>query len=69
MNEKISKFFEEVQNFDSDAFMKLTTEHLSEEEVEIFADFIEDFYGVDDDEEVTSLTQVMVLGYLCAKKS
>jgi hypothetical protein len=47
--------------------MALVEKHLSDEDVEIFVEHIETFYGINDDEELGMLAQLMVTGYLAAK--
>ncbi len=52
---------------ESDDMMKLVEKHLSDEDVEVFVQHIESFYGITDDEELGMLAQLMVSGYLAAK--
>lgn len=47
--------------------MSMVEKHLSDEDVEIFVQHIETFYGINDDEELGMLAQLMVTGYLAAK--
>ncbi len=63
----LTSFFESLEKLDSDAMMNLVGKHLSDEEVEIFVQHIEQFYGINDDEELGMLAQLMVTGYLAAK--
>ncbi len=63
----LTSFFESLEKLDSDAMMNLVEKHLSDEDVEIFVQHIEQFYGINDDEELGMLAQLMVTGYLAAK--
>ena len=63
----LTSFFESLEKLDSDAMMSLVEKHLSDEDVEIFVQHIEQFYGINDEEELGMLAQLMVTGYLAAK--
>ncbi len=63
----LTSFFESLEKLDSDAMMELVGKHLSDDDVEIFVQHIEQFYGINDDEELGMLAQLMVTGYLAAK--
>ena len=52
---------------ESDDMMALVEKHLKDDDVEIFVQHIETFYGITDDEELGMLAQLMVTGYLAAK--
>jgi len=63
----LTSFFKSIENMDSEQMMKLVEQHLSDEDVELFVEHIENFYGVSDDEELGMLAQLVVTGYLAAK--
>lgn len=63
----LTSFFESLEKLDSDAMMNLVGKHLSDEDVEIFVQHIEQFYGITDDEELGMLAQLMVTGYIAAR--
>ena len=63
----LTSFFESLEKLDSEAMMSLVEKSLSDEDVEIFVQHIEQFYGINDDEELGMLAQLMVTGYLAAK--
>ncbi len=63
----LTAFFESMGKVQPDDWMKVVEKHLSDDEVEIFVDHIEDFYGVQDDEELGMLAQIMITGYLAGK--
>lgn len=63
----LTSFFASLEKLDSDAMMALVEKHLSDEDVEIFVQHIEQFYGITDEEELGMLAQLMVTGYLAAK--
>ncbi len=63
----LTSFFDSLEKLDSEAMMALVEKQLSDEDVEIFVQHIEQFYGINDDEELGMLAQLMVTGYLAAK--
>jgi hypothetical protein len=65
--QKLTSFFQSIENLDSDQMMKLVGEYLSDEDIEIVVEHIENFYGVNDDEELGMLAQLVVTGYIAAK--
>ena len=65
---KFEAFFEKISKMESEQLMSLVEAHLSDDEVELFVDHIEDFYGVEDDEQLGMLAQIMITGYLAAKQ-
>lgn len=65
--EKIQSFLEKMEALSSENLMAMVEKFLSDEEIEIFVDHIEKFYGVEDDEELGLLAQIMITGYLCSK--
>ena len=63
----LTSFFNSLEKMQSDDMMTMVEKHLSDEDVEIFVQHIETFYGITDDEELGMLAQLMVTGYLAAK--
>ncbi len=63
----LTSFFESLEKLDSEAMMGLVEKHLSDDDVEIFVQHIEQFYGITDEEELGMLAQLMVTGFLAAK--
>ena len=63
----LTSFFQNLEKMESDDMMAVVEKHLSDEEVELFVQHIEAFYGISDDEELGMLAQLMVTGYLAAK--
>ena len=55
------------QDFSPEQMMSNVENYLDDEAIEIFVDHIEDFYGVEDDEELGMLAQLMVTGFIAAK--
>ncbi len=69
-NEKhqiLTSFFTSLEKMESDEMMRMVEKYLSDEDVEIFVQHIETFYGISDDDELGMLAQLMVTGYLAAK--
>ncbi len=67
--QQIEAFFNRISAFDSDQMMSLVDQYLTAEEIELFVDYIEDFYGIKDEEELGLMAQVIICGYVCAKES
>ena len=63
----LTSFFESLEKMESDQMMEMVSKYLSDDEVELFVNHIENFYGISDDEELGMLAQLMVTGYLAAK--
>lgn len=63
----LTSFFESLEKMESDDMMSLVEKHLKDDDVEIFVQHIESFYGITDDEELGMLAQLMVTGYLAAR--
>ena len=63
----LTTFFQSMEKMESDDMMALVEKHLKDDDVEIFVQHIESFYGINDDEELGMLAQLMVTGYLAAK--
>jgi hypothetical protein len=66
--EILAEYFEKVKAMDSDQLIAKVAKYLDDEAIEIFVDHIEDFYGVEDDEELGMLTQLMISGFVAAKE-
>lgn len=67
--EDLKNFFEKLSDMESEQLMSIVEAHLSNDEIELFVDHIEDFYGVEDDEELGMLAQIMITGFLAAKQT
>lgn len=65
--EKLIQFFEQMNSLDADTMTALVEKQLSDEDLELFVRHIEDFYGIEEEEELGHLAQIMVTGYLAAK--
>lgn len=63
----LTSFFQSLEKMESEDMMKMVEKHLKDDDVEIFVQHIEAFYGITDDEELGMLAQLMVTGYLAAK--
>lgn len=69
MNTKLSEFFQKIEKLDTEQFMKIVENHLSDEDIEQFVDHISEYYGIEDDEELGTLAQIMITGYIAALDS
>ncbi len=65
--ERIKSFFRTLDSCKSEHFMDIVENHISDSAIELICDHIEDFYGIEDDEEIGMLAQVMVTGMLLGK--
>ncbi len=63
----LTSFFESLEKMESEDMMSMVETHLKDDDVEIFVQHIENFYGITDDEELGMLAQLMVTGYLASK--
>ncbi len=63
----LGQFFEMMNEMDADQMTALVEKHLSDEDLELFVRHLEDFYGIEEEEELGNLAQIMVTGYLAAK--
>jgi hypothetical protein len=63
----LTSFFQSLEKLESDDMMAMVDKHLKDDDIEIFVNHIETFYGITDDEELGMLAQLMVTGYLAAK--
>lgn len=63
----LTSFFETLEKLNSEEMMGLVEKHLRDDDIEIFVQHIESFYGISDDEELGMLAQLVVTGYLAAK--
>lgn len=66
--DKLADHFEALKNMDAQMIMKNVDSHLDDEAIEIFVEHIEDFYGIEDDEQLGMLAQIMVSGFVAAKE-
>ncbi len=64
---QLIRFFDHMNSLDADTMTALVEKHLSDEDLELFVRHIEDFYGIEEEEELGHLAQIMVTGYLAAK--
>lgn len=63
----LNGFFDSLEKMESDEMMKLTETYLNDEELDLFVQHIEKFYGINEEEEVGMLAQLVITGYLAAK--
>jgi len=66
-NQSLTRFFESMSGMDADTMTALVEKHLSDDDLELFVRHLEDFYGIEEEEELGTLAQMMVTGYLAAK--
>lgn len=66
--EALSNYLAKLEENDGESMMKLVEKHLDDEAIEIICDHIEDFYGVEDDEEIGQLAQIMVSGIVMGRE-
>lgn len=67
-HDKLEDYFEKLGKMKSEDMMALVDQYLDEEAIEIIIDHIEDFYGVEDDEQLGSLAQIMISGFVAARE-
>lgn len=65
--QKLFDYFQALKDVSPEDMMSKVDGQLDDEAIEIMVDHIEDFYGVEDDEELGMLAQLMVSGFMAAK--
>jgi len=66
--DKLDNYFESIKNLSAEELMSKVDSYLDDEAIEIFVEHIEDFYGIEDDEQLGMLAQIMVSGFVAAKE-
>lgn len=66
--DKLADYLTKLEDYDSESMMKLVEKHLDDEAVEMICEHIEDFYGIEDDEEIGHLAQLMVAGVVMGRE-
>jgi len=66
--DKLVQYFDSLKDQEAEQIMKKVDQYLDDEAIEIFVEHLEDFYGVEDDEELGMLAQIMVSGFVAAKE-
>jgi hypothetical protein len=64
----LANYFEQLESLSSEDMMKKVDGHLDEEAIEIIIQHLEDFYGIEDDEELGTLAQIMISGFIAGKE-
>jgi hypothetical protein len=64
---KFETLLQLLDGMESENLMKIVEKFLSDDDIELFVDHLESFYGVTDDDELGMLAQIMITGFLCAK--
>lgn len=67
-NDKLGDYLDKLEEKDNEAMMKSVEAHLDDEAIEMICEHIEDFYGIDDDEEIGQLAQLMVAGIVMGRE-
>ncbi len=65
--QNLEDFFGKFSEINSDELMSRVEEYLNDDCIEIMISHLEDFYGIEDDEQLGSLAQIMITGFLAAK--
>lgn len=66
--DKLLEYFRSIEKMKSEDLMKMVEKYMDDDTIELFVDHIEDFYGIQDDDELGILTQIMIAGFVCAKE-
>ena len=64
MQERVLNNLEIMNNFDQESFAHNLSKIMNDQTIEEIAVFLEEFYGLDDDDEIGMLTQVFLSGVL-----
>ncbi|MEX0798967.1 MAG: hypothetical protein WD025_05965 [Bacteriovoracaceae bacterium] len=65
---KLETYLARLEELESEDMMKLVEKHLNDDSVELICQHIEDFYGIEDDEEIGHLAQLMVAGFVMGRE-
>ena len=65
--EKMKAFFEKMDQIEPEVYTGVVEKHLDDEDIDQFIQHLEEFYGIEDEEELGTLTQIMITGYLLGK--
>lgn len=65
---QLSSVLDEMKNWNSEKMMTEVESLMSDEAIEVICHYIEDFYGLEDDEEIGTLAQIMIQGLLISSK-
>jgi len=66
--DKLADYFDGLKDLNAEQLMANVDKYLDDEAIEIFVDHIEDFYGVEDDEELGMLAQIMIAGFVAGRE-
>lgn len=64
----INDYLDKLEDLDGDQMAAKVETYLDEEAIESICVHIEEFYGLDDDEQIGHLAQVMISGIILAKE-
>ena len=62
--DKLASYFEHLEGLSPEDMMNKVDKYLDDEAIELFVNHLEDFYGIEDDEELGMLAQIMVSGFM-----
>lgn len=65
--EALENYFTSLKDLSTEQLVANVSNYLDDEAIEMFVDHIEDFYGVEDDEELGMLAQLMVSGFVAGR--
>jgi hypothetical protein len=64
--EQLQSYLEKLSSAEGSELASRVEKYFDDEAIEIVIDYIEDFYGVEDDEELGMLAQIMISGFITA---
>ena len=62
--DKLTSFFETIHNLPDEEMVSLVEANLPDDAIEVFIDHIHQFYGIEDEEQLGLLAQLMVVGFM-----
>jgi hypothetical protein len=63
----LEEFFTGLNDMQSEKFEELIDSKVGDDILDLMTEHLEEFYGIEDDEELASLCQIMVTGYLAGR--
>lgn len=66
--DKLTNYFDSLISLSNEDLMSKVKEYMDDETIEVFVDHLEEFYGIEDDEQLGMLAQIMISGFIAAKE-
>ena len=68
-NDQIADYLQALSKQTNEQMAQKVQAYLDDEGIEIFVDHLEDFYGIEDDDQLGLLAQIMISGFILGKET